>query len=84
MTDTTEYSQFRTQTYRLAWLSTFSILAVVILMQIFSAHGPNDVLAEIGLGLFFAASLFSLLSRRFGPFAAALGSLILVGMSISG
>jgi hypothetical protein len=81
MADRTAFSPFRMQTYRLAWLSVFLMLAVVVLMWILG-HDANTILAEVGLGLFFAASMFSVLARRFTPFAAALGALVLLGGSI--
>ncbi len=81
MDDTATYSPFRMQTYRLAWLCTFAIFGIVVLMWVLD-HGANGILAEVGFGLFFAASLFSLLSRRLGPFAAALGGAALLAGSI--
>ena len=81
MADTTTYSPFRIQVHRLAWLATFTMFAMVILMWVMG-HDANDVLAEIGFGLFFAAALFSMLARRFVPFAWALAGLLLLGASI--
>lgn len=52
MADTAACSPFRMHTYRLACLSAFSMYAVVILMWIMG-HGANDVLAEVGIALFF-------------------------------
>lgn len=81
MAHTTAYSPFRMQACRLAWLFVFLMLAVVVLMWILG-HDANTILAEIGLGLFFAASVFSVLARQFAPFVAALGALTLLGGSI--
>ena len=84
MANTTAYSRFRTQTYRLAWLLAFCVLADVILMWLSTGHDMSAVLAKVGIGLFFAACLFSVLARRFTPFVVALGGLILVVASTYG
>ncbi len=67
MAVTTAYSPFRMQTHRLAWLFVLSMFVVVVLMW-FLGHDANHMLAEVGLGLFCAATLFSILCRRFAPF----------------
>ena len=81
MASTATYSSFRMQTYRLAWLFAFSVFADVVLMWAMG-HVANDVMAKVGIFLFFAASVFSILSRRFAPFVTAFGGLVLVGASI--
>jgi lipoprotein signal peptidase len=70
------------QTYRLAWLFACSVFVIVVLMWIMSGHAANEALAKVGISLFFAASLFSILSRTFAPFAVAFAGLVLVGASI--
>jgi len=72
---------FRMQTYRLAWLFVFSMLVVFILMWFFG-HDANHVLGKFGIGLFFAATMASILCRRFAPFFSALGVLALIFGSI--
>lgn len=81
MADTATYSPFRVQVYRLAWLATFSMFAIVVLMWA-SGHNANEVLAEVGIGLLFASGFFSILARRFVPFAWAIAGLVLLGASI--
>lgn len=81
MADTAAYGPFRMQAYRLAWLSVFMLLAVVVLMMVLG-HDANTILAEAGFYLFFAASVFSILCRRFVPFLAALCALGLLGACI--
>jgi hypothetical protein len=81
MADTTTSSPFRLQVCRLAWLMTFSLFAVVVLMWVMG-HAANGILADVGLGLFFGASLFSALARRFGPFAWALFGLLILSLSL--
>lgn len=77
MAETTKYSSFRMQTCRLAWLTVFAMLAVVVLMWIFG-HDANRILAKAGFGFFFAAIVFSVMCRRLHPFLAALVGLILL------
>ena len=81
MADTTAYSPFRMQTYRLSWIFAFSVFTDVILMWIMG-HDANSVLAQIGICLFLAASVSSILCRRFIPFVTAFGGLVLLGASI--
>ena len=81
MTAVSTVSPFRFQVYRLAWIFTFALFAIPPLM-IALGHDANEILAEIGLGLFFCAGAFSLLARRFAPFASALFGLLLLSMSI--
>ncbi len=81
MTDTPTNSAFRIHILRLAWLMSLPIFAVVLLMWV-SGHDANGILAEIGFGLFLAAGLFSILARRFTPFAWALFAAILLSGSI--
>jgi len=57
------------------------MFAIVVLMWAMG-HNANEVLAEIGLGLLFASGFFSILARRFAPFAWALAGLILLGASV--
>lgn len=78
MADTSSYSPFRMHTCRLAWLFAYSIFLVVVLMWVFVGRTTSDALAPVGIGLFLAASLLSLLSRRFAPFAVAFGGLVLL------
>src|SRR5436190_13425632 len=77
--DTSSFSSFRLQTYRLAYLATYLIFAVAILMAFIGNHIIDEVFGEVGIGLFFAASLFSVLARRLGPFLLALIGLALLG-----
>jgi hypothetical protein len=79
MSATTTYSAFRLQMYRLAWLMTFSVYGVVVLMCV-AGHGRTDGLPETGFGLFLGVSLFSILARRFAPFAWGLLGLLLLPM----
>jgi FtsH-binding integral membrane protein len=72
------------QAYRLAWLLAFSVLVDFVLMWVFTSYTANGVLAKLGIGLFFAASLLSILARRFAPFGVAFGGLILVCAGIYG
>ena len=81
MADTTRYSSLRLQVCRLAWLMTFSLFAVVVLMLVMG-HDANRILADVGLGLFFGASLFSVLARRFRPFAWAVFGLLILSLSL--
>jgi len=41
-------------------------------------HTTSDALEPVGTGLLFAASLFSILARKFTPFVVALGGLFLL------
>jgi len=81
MTGISTVSPFRLQVYRLAWIFSLALFAMPPLM-IALGHDANDILAEIGFGLFFCASAFSLLARRFSPFGSALFGLLLLSMSI--
>jgi hypothetical protein len=57
------------------------MFAVIVLMWVMG-HDANGVLAEVDFGLFLAASLFSILARRFAPFGWALVGFLLLGASI--
>ena len=84
MSEATQYGPFRKQVYRLSWLMAFSIFAVVVLMWACGPGRPNEVLGDLGFGLFCGATLCSVVARRFLPFAVALFGLFMVGASIYG
>jgi hypothetical protein len=83
MADTTKYSRFRLQVYRLALLSTFLLFAIVLLFLLTDRRADSKViLLRVAFGLFMAASLFSIFARRFTPFAWALFGFLLLGLGI--
>ena len=79
MANTPTYSGFRVQTYRLAWVFALLEFAVVILMLMMRQYNTNDILPKIGICLFFAASLFSILCRSIVPFVEAFVGLVFMG-----
>jgi hypothetical protein len=81
MSNASAQSAFRIQVTRLAWLFAFLLLGNCVLMWLVG-HGGNDVLVVTGFGLFAASTVFSLLARRFSPFACAFAGMILLAMSI--
>jgi hypothetical protein len=66
---------------RLAWLTSFSLLALTPVAAVINRSAADAAFAQVGIGLFIGCTIMSTLARRFAPFAFGLLGILMLGLT---